>query len=1266
MAGTTNNWSTDGGDTNWFVDAGATLSPWADANDAVFNAATGETVTLSGTVAPTTTTVGDNNGTWTLGGAGVLGGTGTLVKNGTGTLTLATTTANTFTGGTTINGGTLAIGTGGTGTATSTVAALGTGTVNVNSGAALKLWIQNANTYTYANALSVNGGTVFSEDGVNVVSGNIAVGASGITLGAKWNGKDLVVTGPMSGTAALIAQRAPGGGGEASATVLLRSNNTGLTGSVTVNSGILAVDGNQEVNRLKANSMVTVNNGGAFEIRGVNALPNSANSLDVTVAAGGTLRVKTGGDAAATAYGATGTSHSHLRNIVLNGGTMSLEYYGTGSAYSGESFQLNGSITVGGTAASTVQIGANTTTATQGIALGGATAHVFTVADVTSSSASDFIVAAEIENSDTGAGALTKEGLGTMTLNGANSYTGLTTINAGSLVLGATSTLASSSGIVVGNTGTFQTDAAGKTLAAVTVNDGGALGVPAVTGGTTNVTGALAFGGATATINVTPGNRLQTGEVYDLATAGSITGTPAFTTVFPAGSRATGTTAISGNKLQLTVTAGSGNLVWNNAANTGVWDLNTTANFNNGASTDVFKTTDAVTFDDSIGAGTRTVAVTGALSPSQITVNSSAGDYTLAGTGSLTGPGTLVKGGSSKLTLGTVSYALTGAITAGGTGTLDLGAKTVNPGSLVLSGATLSNGTVSSSGTFDVQSGTSTAVFSGAGTLTKTTSGTATLNAANTYTGVTTVSAGTLVVANGSSIGTGATNVTGGVVNFDVDYSLKNTLTLNGGTIALKLGTKLHADSPSLNINASGTVIGTYGTGANARLEGFDINSTDLVVGTGVTGASVASTIDVVTNSYGFSIGVNGTSDLTINGAVTGAGNANNAVNMTGLWTSTDSGALYKVGTGTLVLTGVSTFTAGSNVAATTVQGGSLVLSGGDNRLPIASAMYLGIGTTGAKLVLGGISQTFTGLKSVGTGVSSVTGGSASPSVLTVNNTNDYIFAGNVGGAGTNENNLAVTKDGTGKLTLSGANTYIGDTTVNAGILSFSSASLGDTSNLRIKDGAVLNLAFSGTDTVGKLYINGAEASAGTWGSSDSTATNIDNVHFSGTGVVNVTGIAATAYDSWATLKGLTSANNGKAQDPDNDGRNNLEEFAFDGDPMSGASGGKIVVKVASVNSQPVLTLTMPIRNGTVFPGTGNVGELASAPVEGMTYHIQAGSDLATFFFNVDEVQGTDVTSGLPTGLPSLTAGWSYRSFYVPFSDPAGNERIFMRAKVTE
>lgn len=63
-------------------------------------------------------------------------------------------------------------------------------------------------------------------------------------------------------------------------------------------------------------------------------------------------------------------------------------------------------------------------------------------------------------------------------------------------------------------------------------------------------------------------------------------------------------------------------------------------------------------------------------------------------------------------------------------------------------------------------------------------------------------------------------------------------------------------------------------------------------------------------------------------------------------------------------------------------------------------------------------------------------------------------------------------KAGGGTLELSGANTYTGDTTVNAGILKLNVPSMANTSAIHLANGAVLNLNFAGTNTVPAFYTN--------------------------------------------------------------------------------------------------------------------------------------------------------------------------------------------------
>ena len=132
------------------------------------------------------------------------------------------------------------------------------------------------------------------------------------------------------------------------------------------------------------------------------------------------------------------------------------------------------------------------------------------------------------------------------------------------------------------------------------------------------------------------------------------------------------------------------------------------------------------------------------------------------------------------------------------------------------------------------------------------------------------------------------------------------------------------------------------------------------------------------------------------------------------------AGSLTKLGTGTLLLSGVNTYT-----GATAVSAGTLRL-GATNAIGAASAVTV---AAGAIFDLNGFSDVIGSLAGAGT----VTSGAAGAVILTVGgNNSSTAFSGIAqNGSGT----VALTKTGTGTLTLSGANTYSGTTTVTAGTL---------------------------------------------------------------------------------------------------------------------------------------------------------------------------------------------------------------------------------------
>ena len=123
-------------------------------------------------------------------------------------------------------------------------------------------------------------------------------------------------------------------------------------------------------------------------------------------------------------------------------------------------------------------------------------------------------------------------------------------------------------------------------------------------------------------------------------------------------------------------------------------------------------------------------------------------------------------------------------------------------------------------------------------------------------------------------------------------------------------------------------------------------------------------------------------------------------------------------------------------------------------------------------------------------------------------------------------------KSGTATLTLSGANTYTGTTTVAAGILACNSATALGQGPVVITSGK-LNLNFTGTRQVASLTLGGVAQANGSYGSTASLATHKNDTYFTGAGTVSVGGdftwnaaVAGNWSDStkWANSNSPSSA----------------------------------------------------------------------------------------------------------------------------------------------
>ncbi len=179
------------------------------------------------------------------------------------------------------------------------------------------------------------------------------------------------------------------------------------------------------------------------------------------------------------------------------------------------------------------------------------------------------------------------------------------------------------------------------------------------------------------------------------------------------------------------------------------------------------------------------------------------------------------------------------------------------------------------------------------------------------------------------------------------------------------------------------------------------------------------------------------------------------------------SGSLVKAGSGKLTLGSVNTYQGN-----TTISAGTLVTNGDANTLPATTALLLG--PTGV-LDLYGNPQTVASLS--GSAGSTITDsycsgqpGTIYMTTLTVSPTaGATTFAGNIAESTSATHDLiALTLSGSGRLILSGSNTYSGGTTVSGGTLELTSAAaLASTGNLLVASGgnAVLDNNLTGAAT---------------------------------------------------------------------------------------------------------------------------------------------------------------------------------------------------------
>jgi autotransporter-associated beta strand protein len=473
---------------------------------------------------------------------------------------------------------------------------------------------------------------------------------------------------------------------------------------------------------------------------------------------------------------------------------------------------------------------------------------------------------------------------------------------------------------------------------------------------------------------------------------------------------------------------------------------------------------------------------------------------TLNGSNSYTG-GTTVSEGTIFVTgagtLGNASGAITISNTAS-TATLDLRNAQTRTGTITMigQGARLASGDVNNPGSLinngsalEMGGGQITVSVSGTGGLNVTGGGT--INSSNSYTGVTTISGTTgwygtdqLFVNNANALGaaSGGLTISGGSVNLQGNTITRSgNVTISGGTVAngtlSKSGGNIDLQGGVVNASLAGTagLIKSNANGAslnasNSYTGGTTISGGTLFVGGSGTLGDAGGDVTVSgTGSALTEVVLDLRNQQTRTGTITMT-NQDARIITGGGGSIVNNGGAFRFGGGLLDVgvsgTGGLNVTGGGAIYSSNSYTGATTISGttgwyGTDQLFVYNANALGAAS--GDLTISGGTVNLQGNTITRSGNLTISGGTVANGTFSKSGTAYDIQGGAIGTvlAGT----AGLTKSGGGTATLSGSNSYTGDTSIEAGRLVVN-GSLAST-NVSVASGASL----AGSGTLGKTTI---------------------------------------------------------------------------------------------------------------------------------------------------------------------------------------------------
>ena len=1132
-------------------------------NDLVTFDDTGTTgsVALAGSLSPGWVTFNNNHLAYVLSGSGSITGLGGLTVAGTGTVVLANSNGNSYSGATAINSGLLVLG-------SSNAVANSIVGINVNNGLG---FLPGVGTFNL-NGLSGSGALSLSDTTGAAIA--LAIGGNG--AGSTFSG---VISGPGSLT--------KNGGG----TFTLASAGNSFSGGLAINAGAVQLANSAALSNLTA----TLNPGGTLGF----AAGIGNFSVGGLAGGGGTVAtIDAGLFPVALSLGGN-NQNSTFSGMITGGGSLTkignglLTLAGTNIVYTGNTTVTNGTLEVYNTrnfSNSTV----NTTPANTINIASGAMFQIY--ADNTTGNVGDYANQGFGNNTGTtisGAGVFQKQGNGILAsgVSGANeslifamSPGGVIDIENGMLRNGGWSNTTwtnNQASMYIGSSGTLDLwDGKGVTIDALN-----GAGTVTKEQGTGNVLVTVGVAGGSGSFSGTIQNP-QT-SVFGNNVAGStvsLTKAGSGTQVISGNVSYSGPTTVSGGALllsnttstyssQTTVSGGLLVIAGNNTTSSATTISGGTLQVGNGGSTGSINSTSAITNNGTLVYNRASGTVTApAISGAGNLVKTGAGTLQLTQVQSYTGA-TLISGGVLQLEAPPT-------LSAAGAGTALVDFDPSNPANYTLSGGSLTQltnltnsltgGTV---GSATVQTGhaaptlttnnpafngLTTVHFNGAQAL-----GGFNLSAMNSSSY--TIFAVQAVSSTGNCyfLGTNQSGVTNGCLHFGYRSNGQFTLAqyaddLNATAPGYN-GTEVASQWTGMLNTASGHSLTMNGTllSSNGSLSSFTtLSSTNCgIIGTGfaynapfigdvgevlIYNSALTATQQAAIQQYlmgkwegvlpdatPVTISGGGTLDLNNNNQTIGSlsssdpttavllesaqlsvGNLN--ANTTFAGSINGAGSLAKIGTGLLTLTGSNAY------------GGGTVVAGGTLQLGAAAALGTGGLTANGGLVnLNGFSLTLAGsnaLASLSGAAGTITTSVSGLATVTVNQSATTTFGGAINdGAG----QIALVKMATGSLTLAGTSNYSGGTTLSNGTLAVTNpASLGAAAGALAVNAATLEVANSFADSrnisltspnsaiqvdAGQVYANSGTIAAGAANS------------------LNVNGAGTSSWPEAATWAGSTS-----------------------------------------------------------------------------------------------------------------------------------------------